>query len=174
MSLLQRIFGDRRPREALAPLYQAAVAAGRDPFWYVDGQVPDTLDGRFDMVAAVTALVLLRLEAEEPPARDPAARLAELFVDDMDATLRQIGIGDYVVSKHVGRMMGALGGRLGAFRDADAAGAGYAQPVRRNIFHEAPPSEAAVTRVAARLERLAEGLAGTTLDALLAGQLPRL
>lgn len=174
MSLLQRIFGDRRPREALAPLYQAAVATGRDPYWYVEGQVPDTLDGRFDMVAAVTALVLLRLEAEGAAGRDPAARIAELFVDDMDATLRQIGIGDYVVSKHVGRMMGALGGRLGAFRDAAAAGTGYAEPVRRNIFHEAPPSDEAVARVTARLERFAEGLSGIDLEALLAGQLPRL
>ena len=134
--------------------------------------MPDTLDGRFDMVAAVTALVLLRLEAEEPPARDPAARLAELFVDDMDATLRQIGIGDYVVSKHVGRMMGALGGRLGAFRDADAAGAGYAQPVRRNIFHESPPSEAALELVTDRLARFSAALDAQPLEALLAGEVP--
>ena len=105
MSFLQRLFPDRKQRAALAPLYAAIVAEGRDPFWYREGQVPDTIDGRFDMIAAVTALVLLRLEAEGEAGRGPAILLTETFIDDMDATLRQIGIGDYVVGKHVGRMM---------------------------------------------------------------------
>lgn len=171
MSLLQRIFGDPRRRETLLPLYAAVVAIGRDPAWYREGGVPDTLDGRFDMVAAVTALVLLRIEAEGEPGRLRGVLLTELFVEDMDGTLRQIGIGDYVVSKHVGRMMSALGGRIGAFRDA-ATPDGYASVVRRNIFHEAPPSEAAVTLVAGRLARFAAALSGLRLDDLLAGKLP--
>ena len=97
-----------------------------------------------------------------------------ITTDDMDGTLRQIGIGDYVVSKHVGRMMGALGGRLGAFRAADAGGTGYAEAVRRNIFHEAPPSDGAVAAVSARLERFAGALGETGKDDLLAGRLPAL
>lgn len=174
MSLLQRIFGERKERAALDPLYRAIVAAGRDPFWYVEGRVPDTLDGRFDMVAAITAIVLLRLEAEGPAAQSGAVLLTEIFVDDMDGTLRQIGIGDYVVSKHVGRMMGALGGRLGAFRAANESGSGYAEAVRRNIFHEAPPSEDAVATVSVRLARFAAALGETGRDDLLAGRLPTL
>ena len=73
MSFLQKFFPDKRQRAALAPLYAAIVAEARDPFWYREGQVPDTIDGRFDMVAAVTALVLLRLEAEGEAGRVPAA-----------------------------------------------------------------------------------------------------
>jgi cytochrome b pre-mRNA-processing protein 3 len=169
LSFLQRIFGDKRQRTALAPLYAAIVAAGRDPIWYRDGGVPDTVDGRFDMVAAMTALVLLRLEALGDPGRGAAVLLTELFIADMDASLRQIGIGDYVVGKHVGRMMSALGGRLAAFRAAED---GFAGPVRRNIFHDSPPSEAAVTFVASRLEHFAAALAGAGLDALRAGALP--
>ena len=84
--------------------------------------MPDTLDGRFDMIAAILALVLLRLEAEGEAGRGPSVLLTEIFIDDMDGTLRQIGIGDYVVGKHVGRMMGALGGRLAAFRAGRRAG----------------------------------------------------
>src|SRR6185295_16287598 len=64
LSFISRIFGDRRQRARLSPLYAAIVAAGRDPAWYREGQVPDTIDGRFDMVAAILALVLLRLERE--------------------------------------------------------------------------------------------------------------
>lgn len=170
MSLLQRIFGESRQRDALAPLYHAIVAAGRDPAWYRAG-VPDTLDGRFDMIAALTALVLLRLEREGEAAHDASVLLTETFIADMDSSLRQIGIGDYVVGKHVGRMMSALGGRLGAFRDA--AGGGLADPVRRNIFREAPPSEEAVAIVAARLEAFRAGLAATSVTDLTAGELPR-
>jgi cytochrome b pre-mRNA-processing protein 3 len=170
LSFLQTFFPGKRQRAALAPLYAAIVAEGRDPFWYREGQVPDTIDGRFDMVAAVTALVLLRLEAEGEAGRAPGVLLTETFIDDMDASLRQIGIGDYVVGKHVGRMMSALGGRLAAFRDAREDGA-LGGAARRNIFHEAPPSEAALVLVAARLERLAAGLDAAHLETLIGGSL---
>lgn len=173
MSFLQRIFG-KRDRRALEPLYGALVAAGRDPAWYRDGKVPDSIDGRFDMVAAIVALALLRLEAEGAAAREPSVLLTELFVDDMDASLRQIGIGDYVVGKHVGRMMGALGGRLAAFRAAAGQASAFEAAVRRNIFHEAPPDEQAVPWVAARLRRWAEALAAQPLPDLLAGRVPGL
>ena len=96
--------------------------------------VPDTVDGRFDMIAAVLCTVLLRLE-REPEGLATTAPLTERFVDDMDGQLRQIGIGDIVVGKHIGKMMSMLGGRLGAYRDGLArgrprCGAG-AQPVSR-------------------------------------------
>jgi cytochrome b pre-mRNA-processing protein 3 len=170
LSLLRSIFGEAKQRAPLEPLYRAIVARGRDPAWYREGQVPDTIDGRFDMIAAILALVLLRLEAEGEAGRDPSVLLTELFIDDMDGTLRQIGIGDYVVGKHVGRMMSALGGRLAAFRAGREQGA-FGDAVERNIFHEAPPSAEALAMVAGRLERFAAGLDGTGLDDLLAGKL---
>ena len=170
LSFLRHLFSPGKQRAALAPLYAAIVAEGRDPFWYREGQVPDTIDGRFDMVAAITALVLLRLEAEGESGRAPGVLLTETFIDDMDASLRQFGIGDYVVGKHVGRMMAALGGRLAAFRVAREAGS-YEAAVRRNIFHESPPSDGAPGLVAGRLERLAAGLDGAGLETLIAGRL---
>jgi len=173
LSFLQRIFG-RKERQALLPLYRAVVEAGRDAAWYREGQVPDTIDGRFDMVAAMMALTLLQLEAGEGAGREASVLLTELFVDDMDASLRQIGIGDYVVGKHVGRMMGALGGRLAAFRAARQEGGAFAAAVRRNIFHEVPPTEEALDWVAGRLERFAAALAAQPLAPLLAGRLPAL
>ncbi|HWT13447.1 MAG TPA: ubiquinol-cytochrome C chaperone family protein [Allosphingosinicella sp.] len=172
MSFLQRIFGGDQRRRSLEPLYRAVVAAGRDPGWYREGGIPDTIDGRFDMVAAMMALTLLRLEKEGEAAREPSVLLTETFVDDMDATLRQLGVGDYVVGKHVGRMMGALGGRLAAFRAAAEDGTGFAGPVRRNIFHESPPNEAAVLWVAERLERFDRALAARPLTDLLEARLP--
>lgn len=172
MSFLQRFFGRPDNRRALEPLYRAIVAAARDPAWYRQGGVPDTVDGRFNLIAAVTALVLLRLEGEGEPGREPSVLLTESFIDDMDASLRQIGIGDYVVGKHVGRLMGALGGRLEAFRNARSAGEGLEAAVRRNLFHDAPPSEQAAAWTAERLEAFADKLDRATLADLLAARLP--
>lgn len=98
----------------LAALYAAVVAEARRPKWYADFGVPDTVDGRFDMVSLVLALVLLRLEHE---GRDvEAVRLTERFIDDMDGQIREIGFGDLVVGKQVGGIMAVVGGRLGAYR----------------------------------------------------------
>jgi cytochrome b pre-mRNA-processing protein 3 len=162
----------RAPREpALAPLYAAIVATARAPEWYRHGGVPDTLDGRFDMVAAVLTLVLLRIEAEGEAGRAPSATLVERFVDDMDGQLRQLGIGDIVVGKHIGKMMSALGGRLGAYRDA-LAGGDFGGALARNLYRGAAIDPAATAFAEARLRRLAEGLADTPFDALLGGRLP--
>ena len=170
MSLLKSIFGEAKQRAPLEPLYRAIVARGRDPAWYRAGKVPDTIDGRFDMIAAILALMLLRFEAEGDAARDPSVLLTEIFIDDMDGTLRQIGIGDYVVGKHVGRMMSALGGRLAAFREGREPG--FREAVTRNIFHEAPPSEEALTFVATGLEQFAAALDATQFQTLFEGKLP--
>lgn len=161
------MFGQRRERDALRPLYEAAVALARDPAWYREGGVPDTLEGRFAMVAAVTALILLRLESEGDVARRESVLLTETFIDDIDSSLRQIGIGDFVVGKHVGKLVGALGGRVGAFREAGPLDA----PVRRNIFAGEDADPAKVRFVAGRLEALRERMRGIPLRRLLAGEM---
>ena len=171
MTFLSRLFGDRREREALRPLYDALVAEGRDPAWYREGGVPDTIEGRFDMVAAVLALILLRLEAEGDAAKTESVLLTETFIDDMDGSLRQLGIGDFVVGKHVGKLMGALGGRLGAFREALAGGHDLGPAVRRNIFRDAPASDEEVAFVANGLRALYARIEAVPLDRLLAGTL---
>jgi cytochrome b pre-mRNA-processing protein 3 len=167
VTFLKRILGGSDERARLRPLYEAVVAAGRDPYWYREGGVPDTIDGRFDMIAAILALVLIRLEREGEAGRGETILLSETFIEDMDGSLRQIGIGDFVVGKHVGKMMGALGGRLAAFREGD-----FEAAVRRNVFREAPPSEEAVKLVAGRLRGMASALEGMDQAQLLAGALP--
>jgi cytochrome b pre-mRNA-processing protein 3 len=168
--LWRRLFG-RDERDALAPLYRAVVAEARRPDWYRVGRVPDTLDGRFDMVAAVMSLTLLRLEDAGEAGRGPAAHLTELFVEDMDGQLRERGIGDIVVGKHVGKMMGALGGRLRALRDGLAAGS-LDDMIDRNIYRGAPPTDEARSFVRDGLLGLRARLAATPADALIMGDWP--
>jgi cytochrome b pre-mRNA-processing protein 3 len=170
MGLLKRLFG--APDRGTAPqLYAAIVALGRAPHWYQAGEVPDTIDGRFDMIAAILSLVLLRLE-KEPDAIPPSTALAECFIEDMDGQLREIGIGDVVVGKHMGRMMGMVGGRLGAYR-AGLAGEGLQGALVRNLYRGHAPSDSALAHVGAALLSLRDRLTATPTAAILAGELPR-
>lgn len=170
LGFLANLFGGKQSRAGLEPLYRAVVAIAREPRWYQAGAVPDTVDGRFDMVAAVLSLVLIRLEREPEQTRTPSLLLTEIFIDDMEGSLRQSGVGDLMVGKHVGKMMGALGGRLAAFRTAIAE-ADFDPAVRRNIFHDAPPTEAALRFVADGLARLSARLQSMPAATILNGEL---
>ena len=169
VTLLKRILGSRTDTDAWNPLYDAVIAEARRPDWYRDGAVPDTFDGRFDMVSSVLALVLLRLEALD--AREDSARLTERFITDMDGQLRQRGIGDLVVGKHIGRMMSQLGGRLTAYRDGLAEGGDLAGAIDRNIHRGSTVPKAASAHVERRLRALAAGLARRDLSTLMAGDI---
>ena len=172
MSLFNRLFhsAPADPKTGMAPLYNAIVHRGRAVHWYVEGAVPDTLDGRFDMIAAILCLVLTRLE--HAGLRQESVWLTELFIDDMDAQLRQIGIGDLVVGKHVGKMMSALGGRYSAYRDCLAPEGNLDAALRRNLYRGEPVADAAVADVEARLRAFAQALDATDPVALIAGKLP--
>lgn len=170
MSFFDRLFGRRNANEAARPLYNAVVAYGRQRHWYAQGQVPDTIDGRFEMIAAVLALVVTRLELDSDR-RQQVAWLVELFVDDMEGQLREIGIGDMVVGKHVGRMVGAFGGRIGAYRDGLKQGELEAALVR-NLYGGTAPAAAALEHTAERLRALYLGLHAASADQVVAGDLP--
>lgn len=167
MSLFSSLFSRKDDRAALRPLYASVVARARQPHWYLDGSVPDTLDGRFDMVAAILSLVLLRLEALGAQAE--SVRLTEIFIDDMDGQIRQIGFGDVVVGKQVGRMVGALGGRLAAYRAGLAGTAPLAEALVRNVYRGEAPADDELAYVEAQIRALAARLDQLSLAQLLAG-----
>ena len=147
------------------------MAHARQPHWYQAGAVPDTVDGRFDMVAAILTLVLLRLETA-PEGPEPSARLTEQFVYDMDGQLREFGIGDIIVGKHIGRMMSMLGGRLGAYRDGLAPGGDLEDALVRNVYRGTPPAPDALAHAAAKVRDLHAAFAATPVAIVLAGVLP--
>ena len=169
MSFLARLFSSQPdPRETLRPLWFRTVELSREPALYSDDGVADTVAGRFDMIAAMLALTMLRLE------RDGLAQenvwLTELFVADMDAQLRETGVGDIVVGKHVGRLVSVLGGRLGAFREAlaSADGAQLEAALERNVTMADGRTTEALAR---RLRGFADKLAKQDTDEVLAGRI---
>ncbi len=171
MTLLQRLFARKRDeREDLRPLWQAIVDEARRPVWYAEFGVEDSVPGRFDMVTAVLAAVLVRMEAA-PPLLRSSVYLTELFVHDMDGQLRELGVGDPVVGKHVGKLVGTMGGRLSAYR-AGLAGDETAlqDAVQRNLTVREGGDVAAV---AGCLRDFAERLARTSDDDLLSVKIAR-
>ncbi len=169
MSFLSRLLSPSPP--PLSSLWGWITQTARQPAWYLRHAVADTVDGRFDMVSLVTALVMLELERRD--LRVETSLLTERFVADMDGSLRDIGIGDMVIGKHMGRMMGALGGRLGAYREAlspDAPSLALPEALARNVYRAEAPDGAA-EGLAEAVRALAAQLAATPTQALLAGDM---
>lgn len=153
MSLLSRLLGTAPdPREGVRPLWHRVIELARDPAYYTECGVADSVAGRFDMITAVLSAVMVRLEASD--LRAESALLAELFVEDMDGQLREFGVNDVVVGKRIGKLMSVLGGRLGAYRGALNAGDAerLAAAVARNVtFAEGADEAASTTAVTERL-----------------------
>jgi cytochrome b pre-mRNA-processing protein 3 len=170
MASLMRLF--RSDARAAKPLYDQVVAHARVPRWYLEGEVPDTVEGRFAMLATLLALVDLRLESGGEKARLASVSLAECFIDDMDAEMRQMGVGDPVMSKKVGSLVGALGGRVGAWRRAIAGEESWPAVIGRSVYREQEPPDEARDYVERQLRLFWAGLEGRTDESLLGGILP--
>lgn len=188
--ILQRLFR-KPPEEAPAwSLYGAAVAQARQPVFYRALGVPDTLDGRFELVALHVYLILRRLRAEGAAGQALAQALFDAMFADMDRSLREMGAGDMGVGPRVKKMAQAFYGRMAAYDTAlgpggDAqAGDGEAaaddregeaaatleEAMRRNVYGTvAAPAEDAVAVLAAYVRREAEALAGQEGAVLCAG-----
>ncbi len=145
-------------REAARRLYAAAVAQARRPEFYAGLGVPDSLDGRFELVALHIFLVLRRLKSHGD-AGATGQELVDLFVADMDASLREMGAGDLGVGRRVKAMVQALYGRIAAY-EAGLAGPheGLEAALRRNLFGTAPePGGAVLAALASYVRRESVG-----------------
>jgi cytochrome b pre-mRNA-processing protein 3 len=127
--MLNRLF-KRRPDPSL-PLYEAIVAAARQKHFYLNEGVPDTIDGRFDMLLLHLTLVIARLKGAEQAELRQA--LVNRFCVDMDDNLREIGASDIAVGKKVRRMAEAFQGRYAAYETATSPSE-LEQALTRNVY----------------------------------------
>jgi cytochrome b pre-mRNA-processing protein 3 len=170
----------RKPHERAGfELYGAAVAAARNPDLFRALGVPDTLDGRFDLVGLHVALLIRRLHRDaDPLGRELAQAVFDAMFADMDVTLREMGVGDLSVGKRVKRMWEAFHGRARAYEAALDAGdrPALAVALARNVWRGAAPGMAgdapgpAAFRLAALAEAQDAALAGQPLPDLAAGR----
>jgi len=168
------LFGRRRQaaaRKTAQALYKAAVARARDPVFYARHAVPDTLDGRFDMISLHVFLVLYRLKQEGDGTKALAQALFDTMFADMDENLRELGVGDLSVGRRVKTMAQALYGRIAAYQaalDSDDEGA-LADALQRNLYRGEAPPPAAVAAIAAYTRGQAAHLAGIGFGEVAAG-----
>jgi cytochrome b pre-mRNA-processing protein 3 len=139
--VLKKLFARKKadPSEAL---YAAIVAAARQPRFYAGWGVPDTMDGRFDMLVLHMFLVLERLRGDASTS-DLQQALTDRFFAQMDAALREAGVGDLTVGKKVRKMAEAFYGRAKAYRTGLAQrDEDLAKALARNIYADADSSHA--------------------------------
>ncbi|MDE2574172.1 MAG: ubiquinol-cytochrome C chaperone [Rhodospirillales bacterium] len=125
-------------------LYGAAVRAARAPYFYAAIGVPDTLDGRFDLVGLHVYLLIRRLQAAPQPGPLLAQAVFDAMFNDMDVNLREMGVGDLSVGKRVRAMWEAFHGRSAAYQALlDAADLeGLEAALVRNVWRGAAGGQA--------------------------------
>jgi cytochrome b pre-mRNA-processing protein 3 len=115
--MIFQLFRRTRDNPSIASLYGTIVAQARKPAFYQSFDVPDTVNGRLEMILLHIVLLLRRLEPE--PAAGPLGQaIFDLFCQDMDANLREMGIGDLAVPRTMRRIGEAFYGRQAAYRAA--------------------------------------------------------
>jgi len=165
------LFRRRRASDEAMALYAEAVRQSRRPAFYAALGVPDSIDGRFELLALHAWLLLRRLRGE-PAAERLSQDLVEVFFADMDVSLREIGAADIGVGRRVKRMIEAFHGRAAAYDAALAAGgAALEQALTRNLYGtvKAPPA-AGLAAVESYVRDALAGLARQPVEAFLAGR----
>src|SRR6201994_5125885 len=143
------------------------VTQAREPAFYRSLGVPDTVNGRFDLLVLHLWLVLRRFRSTAE-AKDASQALFDRFCDDMDANLREMGVGDLTVPKRMKAFGEAFYGRAAAYDQALSTGSeALAEAVGKNILDGKDPDNA--RRLAAYAQTVVAELAAQDDSALLGG-----
>ena len=136
-----------------AEAFDAAAAIARQPAFYRLGEVPDTLDGRFALLATILALLLVRIEHEGEAGNELSVAITERFIAAMEAEHRELGLGDPTLGKTVRKLVGALSRRVDLWRTAVATNGAWAAATRSSVY-AADPDPAALVQVSDRLRMI--------------------
>jgi cytochrome b pre-mRNA-processing protein 3 len=139
------LFRKSSATEPIFAVYSAIVAQSRQPRFYAEWGVPDTVTGRFDMISLHLTLLFRRLRSEGKGAKAFSQALFDLFFKDMDRSLREMGAGDLAVPKKIKKMGNIFYGLLTALDDAlSSLDPGAVEAVLvRNIFADLSDHKAA-------------------------------
>lgn len=150
--LLEKLFGRSPLKDQAHVLYVSAVRQARQESFYATCGVPDTIDGRFDLIVLHVFLLLRGLKKGGEAGQKLGQAVLEVMFDDMDQNLREMGVGDLSVGKKVKAMARAFYGRAQAYGDAlepGAAANALEEALDRNIYGREAPSPAQLQALAA-------------------------
>lgn len=123
-------------KRAARSLYQTALTQSRVAVFYGDHAVADTMDGRFDLLVFHAALMMKPLKAHGAKGRLLSQALFDVLFVEVEFALRESGVGDLGVPKHMAKMMKAFNGRIHAYNaalDSNDLGA-FEVAIARNIL----------------------------------------
>jgi len=152
-----------------APLFDAISDRARRPHWYVEGKIPDTLDGRFAVLATILALTIVRLERDGEAGNTASVALTERFIEVMESEHRELGMGDPTLGKTVRRLIGSLARRTGLWRSAAESESDWVATVRESLYKDTPTPDA-LNHCATELRRMWNLLERASLDDLKQGK----
>ena len=156
--------------------YEAVIRQARQPDFYTRYGVPDTLDGRFDLLVLHTVLIVLRLRRDHAESERFSQALFDTLFVDLDQSLREIGVSDMSVGKKVKQMGKAFYGRLDAYRLGLEASEGdggqqLADALHRNLYRGSPETELQGTTMADYVMRQAAYLDTLSVAEIVSGKL---
>lgn len=168
------LFGKKNGNAAIvARQYEILTEAARQPALYQAFHVPDTVMGRFEMLSAVLILYFRRTRSSARAGQEIAQEIIDAFFEDVDHSIRELGVGDVSVPKRMKKFAGMFYGRLESYAAALDGGdrAALAEALRRNIYPKAGAAAPAMAALAAYLFEAERVLASRGEDAVEAGQL---
>lgn len=169
--MILSLFRKNTATEPVYAVYSAIVAQSRQPVFYAQWGVPDTVTGRFDMISLHMALLFRRLRDETGDQKEFSQAVFDLFFKDMDRSLREMGVGDLGVPKRIQKMGNIFFGLLAAMNEAMDRGDMVALEgvLARNIYEgEVTPD---VTALANYLMVEDRALSGQNADSITKGAL---
>jgi cytochrome b pre-mRNA-processing protein 3 len=175
-AMFRRLLDSRRRDKVAVALYRQLVEQSRQPDFYIRLGVPDTLEGRYDLLILHAYLLLRRLGQVGTDAAEEARAVSQATFDlmfaDMDQNLRELGVTDTGIGKRVRRMAEAFYGRVAAYDKArDAGGEALAEALSRNLYRGAVLLPGQVSAMVAYIVAQDAHLAGQDESVLLSGQL---
>jgi len=169
--MFQSLFRQRGPKIVGRQLYDSVVERARQPLFYTDFAVSDSIEGRFELYSLHVILLLHRLKGQGPQATDTAQALFDTFISQLDHALREIGVGDLSVAKKMRKLGEAFYGRAKAYETILAAPdmEGLPALIERTLYAEVdrPATETLVSYV----QRSVAALAGAPLEEVVAARL---
>jgi cytochrome b pre-mRNA-processing protein 3 len=165
--MILRLFRPRKDRVRVRAIYAAIVAQARQPVFYAERGVPDTLEGRYDMLMLHAFLYMHRLKLEADPEKDVAQEVFDFMFSDMDRSLRELGVGDLTVPKKIKKMAQAFYGRAAAYDAALAKpGPDLTAAVQRNVFGGEKSAAGNAASLADYMRQAVKALAGQDTKSL--------
>ena len=168
------LFGLEKPHEEAAlTLYGLIVAQARQPYFYRDLKVPDTVEGRYDMIIMHAFLVFYRFKNEDEETRELGQVVFDTMFKDLDQSLREMGVGDMGVGPRIKKMAASFYGRVMAYDKALEASDNdiLEQVIARNVFNKLNPDALVLRHLASYIRRNVDRLETMGVNEIRAGSL---